>query len=261
MPPPAALQRDEGADDGDGVAALQRTLDGAEDKALAAAVERASEAEIILVLQLQNFDPSTDEWQTLQNALIEYGYGVFMPWTMAGVVRRMASQHAGGRGVYGLEKVPEALRLEHDDAHELVADLVATAVESFRTKTLMDKRKTWKPTGGASIKTYFVGRIFMELPAAYVRWKLQHRSLGINLDELEERHHVHTENDALDAVEVEELIDGDVKTMFELQQGAGMTLVEIAESLSTTTGKTWTEGAVRSAMTRARRRARRAVNR
>lgn len=260
MPPPAALQRDEGADHPGGAAALQRTLDAVEDKVQAAAVERAAEAQIVLMLQLQNFDAATPEWQTLQTALIEYGYGVFMAWTKAGVVRRMASQHGGGRGVYGLEKIPEAFRLEHDEAHELVADLVATAVESFRTKTLADRRKTWTPTGGASIKTYFVGRVFMELPAAYLRWKKSNRSLGVSLDHLDERHHVHTENDALDAVEIEELLEGNTRTMFELQQ-AGMTLLEIAESLSTTTDKTWTEGAVRTAMSRARGRAKRAVNR
>lgn len=100
----------------------------------------------------------------------------------------------------------------------------------------------------------------MEMADAYRRWARSHRSLGVSLDVLEERHHVHTENDALDAAEIDELVDGTVRTMFELQQ-EGMTLLEIAEVLSASGGKVWTEGAVRSAMTRVRTKAREARHR
>jgi hypothetical protein len=99
-----------------------------------------------------------------------------MGWTISGVVRQMAANHGRGSGVIGLSKIPEGLRLDRDDAHALVVELITTSVEAFRTKTLMNPKRTWRPGGGASLKTYFVGRTLMELPDAYQRWRRSERA-------------------------------------------------------------------------------------
>lgn len=101
----------------------------------------------------------------------EYGYGVFIGWSHMGLLRPMAQRHAR-RGVYGYEKIPEGLTLIGDDAHELATELIIEAIPAFRIKTLMnpDPIKRWRPDGGATLRTFFIGRCLMELPDVYVRW-------------------------------------------------------------------------------------------
>lgn len=216
-------------------------------------LERIAEEEIITLLQLQAFDRRTPEWRTVASALIEYGYSVFMAWTVTGVVRHMAARHAGGRGVNGLARLPERLQLTHDDAHALVADLIATSVEAFRTRTLMDPRRTWRADGGASLKTYFVGRCLMELPDAYERWERAERFSGLELlDSTDDgRHGQDVESAGVADVRIDELVDIEVRVMFELQL-AGYSLLEIADVL-TEAGYAHTEGSVRTRMSLARK--------
>lgn len=141
---PRALQRDENphlrrgepdhrglADDGDG--RLHRELGEFEHLDPAKRLERIAEHEIITLLQLQRFDPTTSEWLTVARALVEYGYAVFRAWVGVGVVRTMAASHAGGRGVIGLSKIPEGLRLDDDDAHALIASTMTMPTLSLPT--------------------------------------------------------------------------------------------------------------------------------
>ncbi len=122
-------------------------------------------------LQLVAYDTNSPEWAVFQAAHIEYGYSVFMAWGVTGLLREKAVAHAGGCGVRGATKVPEARTMHRDDAHELSVELMIVAIGKFRKKTLLnpDPARRWSPTGGASIKTYFIGRALMELPDVFER--------------------------------------------------------------------------------------------
>jgi DNA-directed RNA polymerase specialized sigma24 family protein len=224
---------------------------------------------LLLHLQLSDFDVASPEWRMFQNVLVEYGYSVFVGWGISGQLRRRAAAHGRG-GVFGLSKLPEGLVLSREDAHDLATELMLVAIVRFREKTLMhpDPSRRWTVTGGASLKTYFVGRCLMELPDVYSKLRLQsdmwsippaapvdneHPSLRrvrpTTRSTVNSTGHDHTDHAAFDAVELAALEAADpvAVAMFRLQS-EGYSYLEIAEILDTT------EGVVRTTMTRFRRR-------
>lgn len=238
-----------GNDDGtDALAQFERSFG-------AKRIERMAETQIVERLRLVEFNPTSDLWRRFSGALIEYGYAVFVAWGVTGTLYLHAAQHGRGRGVRGLTKIPETLKLNHDEATALAGDLLTVSIEAFRTRSL----PTWSPTGRASLKTYFIGRCLMELPGVYVVWNSRERK-RVPIDRFisvdDGRHGDWPSDQAERRVLLDALFNGDdlVRAMFELQQD-GYSLQEIAEILSTP-DHPLTEAAVRTRMHRLRGRAR-----
>lgn len=233
-------------------AELLDELGSVEDAESAARLARLqADHEIVLELQLSGFDPDTEAWREFATVLAEYGYSVFKGWFITGAARQIAAGHAGGRGVRGLGKLPDALQLDADDAHALAAELVEVAIEAFRSKTLLhsDPGKRWSPTGGASLKTFFVGRCLMELPDAYVKWHRRERRALRAPDD-----HHDGEGRRAAAERLDEVFAGTdplVRAMFELHDQK-YTYDEIADMLSAGTGRSITANKVRTDMSRFR---------
>lgn len=243
-----------------GSVALDRQLVAFETGAEAIEIERLADQDILLTLQLQGFDVNSPEWRTFAHALAEYGYAVFIAWGVTGTLRRMASRHAGGRGVLGLERLPEQIDLEEDQARGLAAELVTHSLETFR-RSLANPKQTWRADGGASIKTYFVGRCLMDLPDVFQKWwKHEQPLLGdlAAIDGLPDDEHPTGDPARIieDRARVEDHFSDDPLgwEMFILKD-QGYSLSEIAEMLTDATGSSVTEAAVRSRMTRLRSRA------
>jgi hypothetical protein len=251
---------DDDCDDSAFLADLQRV----EVRSQADRIERLlADAELINTLQYLNFDPTSKEWHEVSAACAEYGYSVFVGWGRAGLLRTMAHRH-GGTGVYGAARIPEGQVLDLDQAHELSAELMIKAIEAFRTRTLMnpDPTKRWRPEGGASLRTYFIGRCLLELPGIYVRWDRQRRRSRNQLtDDIEvwedtlnddgyQRDTI-PHSQALAAALLEEIARHDpAVTMFRLQD-AGYSYDEIAQIL-TDAGSDTTPSMVRTRMSRLR---------
>ena len=225
-------------------------------------VQRLWDNEIVLQLQLQAYDTSTPEWEEFASTMAAYGYSVLKGWLISGVLYRMAANH-GGRGVRGLSKIPETLRLGPDDAHALAADVVVVAIDQFRSKTLMHPRpeKRWTPTGGASLKTFFIGRCLMEFPDTYLRWRREEGLEIARYAALEDSDlPVDLADPAVTATRSARLDEsfayGEpmVRVMFELQD-EGYSYEEIAEML-TGDGQATSEATVRTKMSRLRAAAR-----
>lgn len=211
--------------------------------------------EIIVELQLLEFDPDSDPWKEFATVLAEYGYGVFKGWLICGVAHQIAAGHAGGRGVRGLSKLPESLQLDSDDAHALAAELIEVSIEAFRSKTLLHKNPTkrWSPTGGASLKTFFIGRCLMELPDAFEKWDRRERR---TLRPPDTGHDSQARQQAIERLD--DVFDGAeplIRPMFELHDQK-YTYAEIADMLSAGTGRTITTSKVRTDMSRFRATAR-----
>jgi len=218
-----------------------------EETSAAQELSRQADADILLELQLTGFDPDSDEWRTFARTLAEYGYAVFTAWGVTGLLRTKAAQFANGQGVRGLAKLPEylSLGLDDDDAHALAAELLPVAIEKFRTDSLMDRTRTWRADGGASLKTFFIGRCLMELPDVYQAWNRQDRHrVG---DGYLDARPVHVDDDLVDEAPILELLDGDevALAMFKLK-AQGYSYEEIADMMETTVS------AVRSRIHRAR---------
>lgn len=220
-------------------------------------LERLAEAQIMTLLQLQGFDPRCDEWKSLADALASYGFVVMRGWGLSGLLRRKAAQHANGFGVIGLPKLPEVLELDEFDASSLAADLVVKSIDSYR-QTLMDPDRRWRFDGGASLKSFFIGRCLQLLPDVYVKWRRQERGdlIEVALDATIAHPQIGDPADHhLDWLLNDLVDDPSDRAMFALQHD-GYTLEQIAEILSADLDKCFTEGMVRTHMTNARKRAR-----
>ncbi len=246
-----------GSHDGDFIDALAKKEATAEARRL----QRLADREIVLTLELQGFDTSTPEWRLFAEALIEYAYSVLVGWLVTGVIYQMAAAQRNGKGVHGLNKVPDDLRLHGDEPHALATEVVIVAIRKFRVKTLMNKdpSKRWRVDGGASIKTFFIGRCLMELPDAFEKWDRTERRTRLEVDPYDKligknaTDRVNLEAPALASAELDRVFDGIdplIRVMFELHQ-EGYTYEEIAEML-TGGGHSTTIGQVRTKMSRAR---------
>lgn len=122
----------------------------------------------------------------------------------------------------------------------------------------MNPKRTWRANGGASLKTYFIGRCLMEFPDAYLRWRRSERPSGnVNLCDAvadDGRHADDPADLAVASARIDELLNVETRVMFELQQ-RGYSLAEVAEML-TDAGHPHTEASVRTRMSRARATAR-----
>lgn len=226
-------------------------------------LQRIADGEIVAELGLLGFETDTPEWQVFAAALAEYGYSVLMGWIITGSVFRMAASQRQGKGVYGLNKLPDDLRLtDRDEAHALATEVLIVAIDRFRRKTLMnrDASKRWHLDGGASIKTFFIGRCLMELPDVYEKWARHNARSRANLENFDTL----TPNDepasinplahTADVIALDNIFENEpplTRAMFELH-AEGYTYEEIAEML-TQAGHTTTKPQVRSTIYRTRK--------
>lgn len=209
----------------------------------------AADQDLVSTLQWCNFDRTTPEWQKLAEALVEYGYSVFMGWLIKGEVY----QRARDRRVRGLKRLPEALRLQRDDAHGLAAELMIVSVEAFRVNVLI--RNVWRSSGGASLKTFYIGQSLFQLPDAYQRWARQEK-MGIAVEVSDPTQRLRREQELDPAKKVGDRLavttllsrisDSKARAMFDLLS-QDYTYDAIAEALDTT------EAAVRTRVSRVRK--------
>jgi len=209
----------------------------------------AADQDLVSTLQWCDFDPTTPEWRKLAKALVEYGYSIFKGWLIKGE----ACQRARDRGVRGLSRLPETLRLGRDDAHALSADLMIVSVEAFRVRVLL--RGVWNWRGGASLKTFFIGQCLFQLPDMYTRWRQQEiMGAPVALQDRTRRQILEGELDPAKTVNDQPAADSILarirdpiaRQMFDLL-ARDLPYSATAEALNTT------EGAVRTRLSRARK--------
>jgi len=227
--------------------------------------QRLGDAEVITALQLSNFDESSVEWDVLADALAEYGFGVMTGWLITGMATQKAREMRNGLGVLGMQHLPkENLRMSRDDARALAGIIAAEALKQFREKTLMNPNpdKRWSPTGGASLKTFYIGRCLMVYPNEYRRWERENSSLGQSLEKMVDNGVVPAAEDrkALTNLELSEVLatlDERAQRIFGLK-AAGWTDQQIAE-LESTEDKEVTVAALQSFIFRTREKLRKGM--
>ncbi|MGH9212846.1 MAG: RNA polymerase sigma factor [Acidimicrobiales bacterium] len=137
------------------------------------------------------------------------------------------------------------MKLDEDEAHALASDVLLVALEKFRTRSL----PRWRPSGGASLRSYFIGRCLMELADVYAAWHDRElRPLPIDGTYVDDgRYDVRPDEQAEAKVLTDQLLDRDPDLYRVLQlQDEGYTLEEIATRMGRT------RAAVRSQLYRGR---------
>jgi hypothetical protein len=218
------------------------------------AKETLADTEIVRRLSVEDFDPRGPTWGELSKVLVTYGYSVLIGMLLKGTIYRAAANH-GAAGVRGLARIPRELRLSEDDAHELTATLLESAIPRFRL-TLRDGQ--WHADGGASLTTFFVGRCLMDLPDVYERWRRQQDRWAQALDVCEVddgRLGVDPSDAALASTHLDELLPPKQfeheRVMLRLWE-YGYTYDEISV-MFIRSGKHFTPGAVRTRISRAKK--------
>jgi DNA-directed RNA polymerase specialized sigma24 family protein len=195
-------------------------------------VERMAEAQIVERLRQEGFDQSSPVWQAFAGALAEYGYVVLLAWAITGTLPMQAARHAH----INRARVPSHLRLDGDEAHSLVAEILIVSLERFRTRSL----SRWSPTAGASLRTFFIGRCLMDFGDVYEVWHRRERRPYL-VDHLVDdgrfgaRPAEEAEARVLSDQLMDQLLDNDpgLREVLELR-AAGYRLGEIAAKLGTT---------------------------
>jgi hypothetical protein len=176
---------------------------------------------------------------------MEYGYTVLVVWGCTGTLGRRVARHGGA----GRSRVPIDLRLDKDQAHALATEVLIVARERFRTKSL----PRWRPSGGASLRSYFIGRCLIDLPDVYQGWHTREvRPLPVDATWVDDgRYGTRPDEQAEAHVLADRVLDLDPDLCCALRlQAQGQGLREIAEIVGST------PAAVRSQMYRARQRIR-----
>lgn len=132
----------------------------------------AGDRELYTILSDSEFrGPDYDEFEAV---LVDYGFAVIRAWARD----RLLLTKCRERHVWNVPSDPDHLMdaLSTSDTEDLAIDIVAEAIIIFREESLVSGR--WKPTGTASLRTFFVNRCLFSTPTP-VRQLINHRHAEI----------------------------------------------------------------------------------
>lgn len=127
---------------------------------------KLGDADLLLELQLAGY--VSDKWNPVANEFARYGYNIVTGWLRTGAIFEQVARATGTR-----LKRPDD-RLDDDAVATLTTDTVVAALDAFLNEVL--KKHRWDPSGGASLKTYFIGQCKFQFRNVYKKWyRAEHR--------------------------------------------------------------------------------------
>lgn len=133
------------------------------------------------------------EYDEFEGELVRYGWAVLDAWLKSGTI---FARCAGiGRAVNPNERERERLIQSREDREDLVSIVVGDALDKFRENALVgggwDGRR-----GGATLATYFVGRVVREFPNHFRSWQTSNRSWDTDAEHAAREREAHTDDPA-----------------------------------------------------------------
>lgn len=138
------------------------------------AARRRVDAAIVERLRPDGFQG--DRYDRLIGRLMEYSLAVLMKWNASGMIFKKSRQ--AGRPVPA-EKI--TLAWDFEERRDVAIDTVLEGAVLFREYGLV--RGQWRPDGGASLATYFVGAAILAFRPVYVRWYNAREQMRAALEE------------------------------------------------------------------------------
>ncbi|MFF0546877.1 sigma-70 family RNA polymerase sigma factor [Nocardia thailandica] len=117
----------------------------------------AGDEQILLTLQLSDF--ADRDWEPVAQELARYGIAVLTSW----INHRMIYAKVKYRTTYTLRVLEGWPDIE--TARDLAVDTVVDALNYFRDNVL--RAGKWSPSGGASLKTFFIGQCLFRFVNPY----------------------------------------------------------------------------------------------
>lgn len=138
------------------------------------AARRRVDAVIVERLRPEGFQG--DRYERLIGRLMEYSLAVLMKWNASGMIFKKSRQ--AGRPVPA-EKI--TLAWDFEERRDVAIDTALEGAVLFREYGLV--RGLWRPDGGASLATYFVGAAILAFRPVYVRWYNAREQMRAALEE------------------------------------------------------------------------------
>lgn len=120
--------------------------------------ESAADAELVARLTAADF--AGPDFERFEERLVRYGYQVIGAWVRSGLIfTRCAEKRVRG--------VPDNWEWQwtEEDLEEIVQDTVACGLDRFERRAL--RGGEWRPDGGASLTTYFIGSCLIAFANVY----------------------------------------------------------------------------------------------
>lgn len=127
----------------------------------------ADDEELYDELESVGFDGP--KYRAFQDQLARYGVAVLCAWMYTGYIFKLASGH--GFALRPTDQELGDLRGDPEIRDELATMTVAAALPRFRKNALAGGG--WRPDGGASLTTYFMGACMFVFPNEFRRWRVQ----------------------------------------------------------------------------------------
>jgi DNA-directed RNA polymerase specialized sigma24 family protein len=138
---------------------LEQALNAAEFRTANERLQRLDgDQDLLLHLQLAKF--SGIDWETASGEFVVYGWVVLRSW----VRTRKIYLKVKHRTRFGLPEAPAGWLDDDDTVDGLVNETLRRAITRFRT-VLMGNQ--WRPDGGASLRTYFIGQCLFQFRDVY----------------------------------------------------------------------------------------------
>lgn len=141
---------------------VRRTEERFDDEQVRRTAETLEDAALHRGLVAAGYDGAV--WWRCARDLTRYGHAVVVAWLRTGEMFAQCRR----KGCY---PGPPPLSWRQDDLHAVAEDTVSQAILDFRDRALAGGG--WRPDGGASLKTYFVGRCVLAFPNAYRKWRAE----------------------------------------------------------------------------------------
>jgi len=129
-----------------------------------------ADAELVERLAGQGFEGR--EYERFKEALAAYGLGVMKGWLQSGEIFAKVAKEGFPLSPSTAEL--DELARDRDARDELADSTVTVALVRFRRQALIGR--SWRPDGGRSLASYFVGRCLREFPNEMRRFRRSRRA-------------------------------------------------------------------------------------